>query len=86
MKKIIQNYNTQVEIDNGFVVLAFFELKGEIRERWHKLRNFGDRLNDAIEYRNDVAYINYPTLCALAKRYNNNVKYERINRFRFKKQ
>ena len=76
----------QIIIDNGYVVQSFFTLPPDNHDKWHSIRNFGDRQSDAIEFKNDIMNIDECRLRALAKMYNPKVRYIRIDSRNFKKQ
>lgn len=55
--------------------------------RWFPLRNFGDRQGDALEFCHwDCPKLSDMSIKALIKRYDNNVKYIRVNEKVFRKQ
>lgn len=83
---IENGYSTQVESTHeGYVVSAYFILPPDTIERWHRLRNFGERQSDAYEFKNDVQFLTNISLKVLSKRFDISVKYERINARVFKK-
>lgn len=86
--KILNGYYTQIEsTHDGYVVSAYFVTKNSNNvPRWNRLRNFGERLSDAIEYRDDIQYIDDCILQCLAKNYDSSIKYIRVNSSKFKKQ
>lgn len=55
--------------------------------QWHRLRNFGERQGDAIEFRSwDCPKLSDTQLRMLIKNFDINTKYQRISYTRFVKQ
>lgn len=79
----------QASISNtpdGYVVSARFQMQGEKEERWHKVKNFGDRQGDAIVFRDiDLATLDFNRVALMAKKYNGR-KFKRIKKGRYEPQ
>lgn len=74
------------QINGDYVVRAFVDL-GDGTCRWYSLRNFGSRQGDSIEFKEfDCPLLSIEHIRVLARNYNADVKYERINGRRFVKQ
>lgn len=70
----------------GYVVMAYMPTAENVYG-WMPLRNFGDRQGDAIDFRDtDAPKLTLGQLRALVKRYNPNVRYQRINGRRYVRQ
>lgn len=75
-----------INYNDGYEVAVLMEDERGLR-RWLPLRNFGDRQGDAIVFKyNDCPKLSDAQLRMLIKRFDRNVKYERINERRFVKQ
>lgn len=76
----------QIIIANGYVVQAYFRCSLDTHEKWHSIRNFGDRQSDAIEYLNDIENVEEYRLNSLAKAYSPDVKYIRMRNGYYRRQ
>lgn len=66
---------------DGYIVGVYRDLY------WHRLRNFGDRQGDAIDFRNwDCPKLTDAQLRLLEKQFRIDVKYIRVSSTRFIKQ
>ncbi|MBR5395775.1 MAG: hypothetical protein IK144_11965 [Bacteroidaceae bacterium] len=75
-----------INYNNGYEVAVLMEDARGLR-RWLPLRNFGDRQGDAKCFKYyDCPKLTDAQLRMLIKRFDRNVKYERINGRRFVKQ
>jgi len=81
MRATIQNTNY------GYIVAVYFDLHRNGNYQWHRLRNFGDRQGDAIEFRDyDVPKLEDSQVRLLIKNFDINRKYQRVNGRKFKVQ
>ena len=75
------------EVINGDYVVRVFVDLGDGLPRWYSLRNFGSRQGDSIAFKEfDCPSLSFEHIRALARNYNADVKYVRINGRRFVKQ
>lgn len=81
-------FDFQIEnTHDGFVVSAFVCDTPSTHKQWKPLRNFGDRQNDAILFKEmDCPHLNEFNLKSLIDRYDRATKYIRVNERRFIKQ
>lgn len=70
---------------DGFIVEVYFS-DGNGGGRWAKLRNFGDRQGDAIEFSQDVSKLDDLVLRGMERTFNPNAKYKRIAFGRYARQ
>ena len=76
----------QIILDNGYVVQSYFRIPPDTHNRWHSIRNFGNRQGDAIRYMSDIKNSELHKLNSLAKTYKPDVKYIRMRNGYYRRQ
>ena len=72
---------------HGYVVSVYYDLTGSGSYHWEKLRNFGDRQGDAIEFREyDLPGLSDANIRQLIRQFDINTKYIRLGKNRYGKQ
>ena len=70
----------------GYIVSIYYPDKNGICH-WERLRNFGDRQGDAIEFRDwDLPHLEDHHIRLLIQKFDINVKYKRIGKNQYRRQ
>lgn len=71
----------------GYVVSVYYDVTGNGNYHWEKLRNFGDRQGDVIEFRDyDLPALSDAQIRQLIRQFDINVKYKRLGKNRYGKE